>query len=317
MITERAMLAAVHISIWTAVKHDRNISRDVASQHGAHQGAGRYNKQLLRGAGKLDDLRTLAGQIRQYFYKITLPWSDEGFRLLPSNFYFDLMERMREFEASFEQGVESFLAVYPQYVEQVRPELNGLFREEDYPSTAKLREKFGVRLEILPIPSGADFRVEMSAEEQARISREIDTNVRQSLTRGTEDLWKRLRDVVSHMVERLNEPESRFHASLVTNVLDLVDILPRLNVSGDAELNRFAVQARQRLCSHSAQELKKNETLRTAMATDAVEIAAQMDDLLRDRQVETTLIEREDRTVDSIFSHMSAYREAPGTLWQH
>ena len=194
MITERAMLAAVHISIWTAVKHDRKISRDVASQHGAHQGAGRYNKQLLRGADKLDDLRTLAGQIRQYFYKITLPWSDEGFRLLPSNFYFDLMERMREFEASFEQGVESFLAVYPQYVEQVRPELNGLFREEDYPSAAKLREKFGVRLEILPIPSGADFRVEMSAEEHARVSREIDANVRQSLTRGTEDLWKRLRD---------------------------------------------------------------------------------------------------------------------------
>ena len=65
MITEKAMLAAVHISIWTAVKHDRKVSRDVADQHGAHQGAGRYNKQLLRGADKLDELRMLAGQIRQ------------------------------------------------------------------------------------------------------------------------------------------------------------------------------------------------------------------------------------------------------------
>ena len=27
MITERAMLAAVHISIWTAVKHDRKVSQ--------------------------------------------------------------------------------------------------------------------------------------------------------------------------------------------------------------------------------------------------------------------------------------------------
>ena len=45
MITDKAMLAAVHISIWTAVKHDRKVSRDVADQHGAHQGAGRYNKQ--------------------------------------------------------------------------------------------------------------------------------------------------------------------------------------------------------------------------------------------------------------------------------
>src|SRR4051812_22247507 len=57
MITEKAMLAAVHISIWTAVKHDRKVSRDVADQHGAHRVAGRYNKQLLRGANKLDELR--------------------------------------------------------------------------------------------------------------------------------------------------------------------------------------------------------------------------------------------------------------------
>jgi hypothetical protein len=284
MITERAMLAAVHISIWTAVKHDRKISRDVADQHGAHQGAGRYNKQLLRGADKLDELRTLAGQVRQYFYKITLPWSDEGFRLLPSNLYFDLTTRMREFEASFEQGVESFLQVYPQYIEQVRPELNGLFREEDYPAADKLRKKFGVKLEILPIPSGNDFRVQMSAEEQARVAREIDANVRQSLTRGTEDLWKRLREVVSHMVDRLNEPESRFHATMVTNVFDLVELLPRLNVNGDAELNRFAEQIRQRLCGFTAQDLKKHDLLRVAAATDAAEIVAEIDSVLRDRE---------------------------------
>src|ERR1700728_5267477 len=106
MITERAMLAAVHISIWTAVKHDRKVSRDVAEQHGAYQSVGRYNKQLLRGADKLDELRALAGQIRQHFYKITLPWSDEGFRLLPANFYFDLTANMREFEQSFTSQVE-------------------------------------------------------------------------------------------------------------------------------------------------------------------------------------------------------------------
>jgi class 3 adenylate cyclase len=58
MITEKAMLAAVHISVWTAVKHDRKVSREVADQHGAHQGAGRYNKQLLHGAAKLEELRT-------------------------------------------------------------------------------------------------------------------------------------------------------------------------------------------------------------------------------------------------------------------
>src|SRR3954452_22327012 len=287
MITEKSMLAAVHISIWTAVKHDRKVSRDVADQHGAHHGAGRYNKRLLRGADKLDELRTLAGQIRQYFYKITLPWSDEGFRLLPSNFYFELMARMREFEANFEQAVESFLRVYPRYIEQVRPELNGLFREEDYPSAEKLRSKFGVRLEVLPIPSGEDFRVTLSKEEQSRVAHEIDENVRQSVKRGTEDLWARLKDVVSHMVERLKEPESRFHASLVTNVFELVDLLPQLNVNQDEELNRFAEEIKERLCGFTARDLKKNEILRVATANDADLILTEMDAVLREREQST------------------------------
>jgi hypothetical protein len=218
---------------------------------------------------------------------------------------------MREFEASFERGVESFLQVYPQYIEQVRPELNGLFREEDYPAADKLRRKFGVKLEVLPIPTGNDFRVQMSVEEQARVAREIDTNVRESLTRGTEDLWKRLRDVVSHMVDRLNEPESRFHATMVTNVFDLVELLPHLNVNNDADLNRFADQIRQRLCGFTAQDLKKHDLLRVATATDAAEIVAEIDSVLRDREAGVPEETPDAPSVDDILARMSAYMEAP------
>src|ERR1700749_5194495 len=98
---------------------------------------------------------------------------------------------MREFDPSFSTPVDAFLDFYPSYIEHVRPELNGLFREEDYPSADALRKKFGLKLEVLPIPSGDDFRVTMSAEAQARLAREIDANVRQSLEKGTEDLWNR------------------------------------------------------------------------------------------------------------------------------
>jgi hypothetical protein len=173
-----------------------------------------------------------------------------------------------------------------------------------------------VKLEVLPIPSGDDFRVTLSEEEQARVAREIDESVRQSLKRGTKDLWMRLTDVVTHMVGKLNEPESRFHASLVTNVFDLVDLLPRLNVNQDEELNRFATEIKDRLCNFSAHDLKKNEILRVATASDAAQILSQMDAVLRDR--ERHLVESNEPpapeimpSVEAIFSHMSAYMEAP------
>ncbi len=222
---------------------------------------------------------------------------------------------MREFEPIFAQHVDDFLAIYPSYIEQVRPELNGLFREEDHPSAEKLRQKFRLKLEVLPIPSGEDFRVTLSEEEQARVAREIDESVRQSLQRGTEDLWTRLKDVVSHMVDRLNEPESRFHASLVTNVFDLVDLLPRLNVNQDEELNRLAAEIRNRLCSFSARDLKSNDILRVATANDAAELLNEMDAVLRNREQSVTesgenygpaTIPR----AEDVVSHMSAYMEA-------
>jgi len=156
--------------------------------------------------------------------------------------------------------------------------------------------------------------VTLSEEEQARVAHEIDENVRQSLQRGTEDLWVRLKEVVSHMVERLKEPESRFHASLVTNVFELVDLLPRLNVNQDEELNRFAGEIKDRLCGFTARDLKKNEILRVVTANDAAQILEEMDAVLREREQNSgsnapvNAISDED-----IFRHMSAYMEAPAS----
>src|SRR5258708_11044603 len=221
---------------------------------------------------------------------------------------------MREFKADFSAGVDQFLEVYPDYIREARVELGSLFREEDYPSLDKLREKFSVNLEILPISTGDDFRVTVSAEEQARIAREIDANVRQRLTKGTEDLWKRLRDVVSHMVDRLNEPDSRFHATLITNIHDLVSLLPQLNVNQDPDLERFATQIRERLCSYTAQELKKDDSLRTSTAVEAAGIVAEMDEVLEARLSQAPLVPTEMPEVSDILAHMSAYMGTSATL---
>jgi len=132
------------------------------------------------------------------------------------------------------------------------------------------------------------------------------------MRRFCNDLWTRLKGVVAHMAERLNEPESRFHASLVTNICELVDLLPRLNVNQDEELNRFAGEIRDRLCGFTARDLKKNEILRAATANDAAQILTEMDAVLRERG---QLTEGDSAVIppsaDDIFAHMAAYMEAP------
>jgi hypothetical protein len=114
------------------------------------------------------------------------------------------------------------------------------------------------------------------------------------------------------MANRLNEPESRFHASLVTNVFDLVDLLPQLNVGQDQGLNHFATEIRNRLCAYPAHELKKSDILRVATAGDAAALRDEMDTVMRHREqttVEENIAPPSGQSVDDIISHMSAYME--------
>jgi hypothetical protein len=88
-----------------------------------------------------------------------------------------------------------------------------------------------------------------------------------------------------------------------------VELLPRLNVAGDPELNRFAEEARQKLCTYTAHDLKKHELLRVVTATEAAGIVSRMDETIRNREAEQ--VEQSLASVQGIFDHMSAYMEAP------
>ena len=84
-IHARALLVWLTISTWSARKYDRRVSQSVNQQFHVHSDAGRYNKYLLPvDAGSYKTLIALASAIRVEHYTHTLAWSDEGWRLLPS-----------------------------------------------------------------------------------------------------------------------------------------------------------------------------------------------------------------------------------------
>jgi hypothetical protein len=115
------------------------------------------------------------------------------------------------------------------------------------------------------------------------------------------------------MVDRLHEPETRFHATLVTNISDLVTLLPQLNVNQDPDLERFAAQIRDSLCNYTAQDLKKHDILRATTAAEAAGIVAQMDEVLESRRSQQATDDSMPE-VSNILAHMSAYMEVPATL---
>jgi len=295
-LATKAMLCSVSISVWPARKYDPDVSDEIAAKHGAERDAGRYNK-LVVPKKALQEINKIASEARQDHYFLTLPWSDEGFRVLPAAAYMEHAEKMRRHLARFEPAVKAFedgfeVLVADQSKEHSR--LGTMFNIADYPgmvkdgerlilaNPAELRAKFSFETTVNPLPVASDFRVKLGEEDQQRIKRQIEASLNASLQVGTRELWQRLYKVVRHMAQRLAEYNAaeegkgrKLYDAWVDNIVDIVDVLPKLNITKDMELDRMAADVRASLVV-DPEELRKSESARTDTAKAAAEIAARM-----------------------------------------
>ena len=279
-ISARAMLVCLKISAWTARKFDKRVTKEVNEARGASEDAGRYNKMLL--PGDAEAYRTLVkvcNAARGDHYGQTLAWSDEGWRLLPTANYMEYSERLRSHAAAFDTALAEFLAAYPDLQEAARVRLNGLYRPEDYPGVSELARRFRFSVDYAPLPARGDFRLSLPEGELQRLETSVEDRVTRATREAVADAWTRLGDVVTKMHARLSEPGAIFRDTLVTNVRELADVLTRLNVTGDADLEAMRLRVASELCLHEPETLRKDADVREDTAKKAAAIMEAMADV--------------------------------------
>jgi len=280
-LNTRAMLASLNISVWTARKLDKRVTDEINSQHAASRDAGRYNKHLLPGdARSLEATRKAAQAARDDHHSMTLPWAADGARILPAAQFMDYAAKMRQHHAVFDAALTEFLADYPTLKANARVLLNGMYREEDYPSVQHIAGKFSFAMTFTPVPDAGDFRVQIADDAAEAIRQQIEATERAAIAEAMRHLWGRLHDATSAMVDRLSTPDAIFRDSLVGNMRDLLDILPRLNVTNDADLAAMAAEAERKLAAYHPQDLRDDKALRAVVAADAAAIMDKMRDFM-------------------------------------
>ena len=86
-----------------------------------------------------------------------------------------------------------------------------------------------------------------------------------------------MHNAVDNMVVRLKDPTGKFHDTLVGNLQELVELIPKLNFTGDRHLESIRLQCAETLAVHAPQSLRDDMALRAKVATQAQEISAWMD----------------------------------------
>jgi hypothetical protein len=271
-LTSRAMLVKFSRTTYAARKYDKKVTAEVEQSHGTKGDAGRYNKILIAKEA-LEAGQKAANDARTFLYSQTLPWNDEGYRILTAANYLPFTQSMRRKIISIEAADRDFIARYPEFKEEAKARLNGMFEELDYPPVDEIEKKFSVSIQFSPIPDSKWTTVieELTLDQLNEMQKSSDLRVNEAIAEANKDLWKRLHDVVSSMVERLSDPDKIFRDSLIQNAKDLCELLPRLNLTGDSNLEAMRQIIVDKLTRSNPDDLrpKENDTPTTKAAKAA------------------------------------------------
>ncbi len=87
-IASSSLLVELSISCWTARKLDKKVSLEVDASKNTKVKAGNYHKHLLAGSPALDAVTKYAAQARLWNNLNSLPWSDNGQRIVTAAQFF-------------------------------------------------------------------------------------------------------------------------------------------------------------------------------------------------------------------------------------
>lgn len=270
-----ALLVRLSISKFAPTRRDKSATSEVLVAKQASRGAAEVRKRLLPKEA-VDPVLKVEREIRATHYTHTLPWDDEGLRLLPVDNWATYVDEMQALRVRWDNRVDEFIDSYEDYRQQAMADLGLLFDASDYPAAGEVRGKFIFDTMMYPLPSGDDFRLHMQDDDLDELRSKLDQRVNSAVDEARLDLYNRLAERLNRVSERLSDPDHVFRDSLIEGLQDLLHLIPNLNVTKDPELEELRLETLRRVAPHAAQDLRDDDTLRDQVKNAADEILRKM-----------------------------------------
>jgi hypothetical protein len=275
-LSTKCMIVDVRVSRWSGYKIDSKASNKLIREANAQAGSAIVSKRVVPKEA-LADITTAYNALKAHRDRHTLPWYDKGPRIMTRNIFELFMSGYGELERQYNAAVEEFITVrYPPVRDQAAFRLGDLFNDKDYPPPEELRKKFRVDLDIDGITEPEDFRIALPEKELNQLKATMERSIERRLSDAMQDVWLRIAELLEHYIEKMNDGEAIFRDSTVNNLVDLMNILPGLNVTGDPKLREIRQRIMETIGDYQPDDLRKDDSLRAAAAKEAREIRESM-----------------------------------------
>jgi hypothetical protein len=281
-IASSAVLVELNISVWPASKVDKEITEQVNHDAGAVHGAAQTKKNLFAGTSMRKDIEKFAARVRLFHNQHTLPWADKGERLLPTALFMDYKQTMDNYAQTFAIMCDNFFTAYPTLVQQAQSNLGSMYKADDYPDIDVVREKFGFRRAVNPLPEAGDFRLDVNIADLEEIKQEYSRKFDERLAEAMRAPWERLHKILQDTSSKLTDEvdsngevsKKRYHETLITNAQELCDLLTKLNVTKDPKLEQARRELETTMLGADIESIKESAEVRN-------DLKHRVDDILK------------------------------------
>lgn len=278
-LSDKMVRVTLSISQWLGTAAEKDGAALIERDAGAKTGTVTARKKVLPGCAELDAILKHNNAFRLWFYDQTLPWDDNGGRILPAPNAEDFMRGVGDKRAKGLELVNAFVAVYPDMYQKAQLSLGTLWDARAYPDPSVIRSKYGYKFHAEPIADMSDLRnfEGFTSEEMEERIIEAEQAAADRLANAQKDLWTRLFTGVNAMADKLAVPigaqGSIFRDSLVNNLIELADLLPKMNVVADPALAKMVGDLKKNLLGVHPEALRNNPDIRAERARKAREMA--------------------------------------------
>lgn len=257
-LADKAMLVVLNISQWTGRRKDLGATETIETAYSTETDVGHYWKKLLPNCTELKSIQAVSQRIRKYYYEQTLPWFSDGSRIINSAHYLEFSNEFRKLKGEFDDAVNQFINTYPNLVSLAQTKLGALFNAAEYPSAESLKLAFSCSIHFMPVPDVKDFRVDLTESEKE----EFQNKIKEVETQAVKECYTRLAQVVNKAVSRLSNSETIIRDSLIENIQDICQLLPKLNVMKDQSLEATRLEVENIVSNINPSLVRENEAAR-------------------------------------------------------
>lgn len=272
-LSSKAMLVSFSASQYGASVKDKKRSKELSQDNQANENRAKVTKKLVDKSEKAyTAIVNHIQQMRLYHAKMTLPWNDDGSRILPAVLFEEYSRTMRTMQETAWKLVDELIDDWPNIMEREKAsytKLGQLWSLDDYPKAYELRYKYAFNVSIYPLPDVSDFRVSLQGEEIETLKKQYEQSLEITMQKANHDMFERLFDVVSNLADNIREPDKKFKDASVNNLCKLCDILAKLNITDNADIEKLTNDIREKLCVDDIERLRKDKEYRQEVSKEA------------------------------------------------